>query len=583
MLSGCRKATTYSPPIQKAIELFYIENQNDSILKILTPDLNLDNRNTTLKNILTAAALCESGDVDSASTLFSTIKINEKDKVLSYWYKHIGGLILFRENNMTEAYKMLETAVLGMSYDLRANALSERLIARILFTYGSDKEKGVEWMAKSSLHFQEAGLEKSIGINQKILGRFYMNIGNQKEALYFFQKSEQILEKYDDVAELYYIYINLNDYYIKTNNLDKAVEYAELCSSILTDWDDNQMKVVLNNVLGEIKFKQNKLDEAEPYFQETLNLSMDYMGGAAEVGVALVFLSKIYQHRANQAQAIEYALQAQQLFIHSARYFQSKHNVFTQLSELYNNMPDKKQYNSYKDSVAFYFNLLQQERANLSKNMYDVQIKLEQSTSDMEHMETKQAHQRLIIVIIVTALVCLTVLLVLLYYKWKAKNRLLKLLAQKNIQLVTEERIKLKEIQKEETDLKENTSRKQVDESKMRLLYIQIIEWLQTNQNYRIKNLTIDLLAEELNTNREYVSQAINTHDVKFNVLINRFRINEAIDILSDTENRLHTQKMSVIASEVGFKSESVFFDAFKKQTGMTPAQFRTAEKHTKP
>lgn len=579
MFSSCKERLSYSPPIKKAIELFYIENQNDSILQLLNPGLQLNGRNMVLKDIFTAAALCENGDVDSASTLFAGIKIEEEDKILSYWHQHIGGLILFRENEPVEAYKLLEKAVSGTCYDIRANALSERLIARILFVYGSNKEEGIEWMAKSSQHFQQAGLEKSIGINEKILGRFYMNIGNQKEALYFFEKSENTLEKFDDIAELYYIYINLNDYYVKNNNLEKAVEYAEVCANILKNWEDNQMKAVLNNVLGEIKLKQNKTDEAETYFQAVTNLPADYIGGAAETGVALVFLSKIYQERNQRAQAIEYALRAQKLFIGSSRYFQSKHNVYSQLAALYYNLPDKKLHNSYKDSVDFYFDLLQKERANLSKGVYDVQTELLQMSDNVEQLKSNKANQRIIIIIVVTALVSLTIMFVLLYRRWKSKNMHLKSLAQKNIQMVEEERRKLKEIQQQFAV--RGTFRKQIDGNKAQFLYAQIIEWLQENENYKLTDLTIDLLANGLNTNREYVSQAINGHGVKFNELINRFRVNEVINILSDPANKLFAQKMSVIASEVGFKSESVFFDAFKKQTGMTPSQFRTAEKNS--
>lgn len=574
---GCRERVLYPPPIEKAIELFYIENQNDSILQLLNANVDLNNRNAVLKNIFTAAALCEKGDVDSASTVFSGIKINEKDKILSYWHTHIGGLILFREKKNIEAYLKLEKAVSGKCYDIRANALSERLMARILL-YGTNK-KGIEWMAKSSQHFQQAGLEKSIGINEKILGRYYMNIGNMEEALYFFEKSENTLTKFDDIAELYYIYINLNDYYIKTNDLEKAVEYADICLNMLKDWDDNQMKVVLYNILGEIKLKQNKPEEAEDYFQVVLGFPVNYIGATAEAGAALIFLSKIYEKHGNRAQSVEYALRAQNLFIERAHFFQSKYNVYSQLASIYTTFPNKNLYNTYKDSVDFYYNTLQKERASLTQDIYDARTELLQLTHNMEQLKTSETNHRTVAVIVVLALAGLMILLVLLYRKWKSKNRLLKSLAQKNIRLVEEERKKLKEIQQQHTI--RNSSRKQIDGNKTQWLYAQTIEWLQKNDNFKLKDLSLDLLANELNTNREYISQAINTHGVKFNELINRFRVNEAINILSDSENELFAQKMSVIASEVGYRSESVFFDAFKKQTGMSPAQFRAAEKNT--
>jgi AraC-like DNA-binding protein len=55
--------------------------------------------------------------------------------------------------------------------------------------------------------------------------------------------------------------------------------------------------------------------------------------------------------------------------------------------------------------------------------------------------------------------------------------------------------------------------------------------------------------------------------------LINKYRINEAQGlILSPEKSKL---KLEAIAYDVGFKSKSTFNEAFKRNTGLTPSQFR--------
>ena len=54
---------------------------------------------------------------------------------------------------------------------------------------------------------------------------------------------------------------------------------------------------------------------------------------------------------------------------------------------------------------------------------------------------------------------------------------------------------------------------------------------------------------------------------------VNNYRIQLAKKLLSDPE----TSSMPIVelAVEVGFKSKSSFYDAFKKATEMTPTQFK--------
>ena len=107
------------------------------------------------------------------------------------------------------------------------------------------------------------------------------------------------------------------------------------------------------------------------------------------------------------------------------------------------------------------------------------------------------------------------------------------------------------------------------------MLFNELNNWLINEKHYFRKDLTAEIIARELGTNRDYLSRAISSQNTHFNELINKYRVEEAIQILGNKCDKRNKYNINVIASDVGFKSMSVFIDAFRKQTGMNPAQFR--------
>lgn len=90
---------------------------------------------------------------------------------------------------------------------------------------------------------------------------------------------------------------------------------------------------------------------------------------------------------------------------------------------------------------------------------------------------------------------------------------------------------------------------------------------------YLQENITINELAECLNTNKTYLSKVINVVKKKpFNNYVNELRLVHAIQLLKSGEHKRYTMK--AISKEAGFKSKSTFNIAFKEYTGMTPSEF---------
>ncbi|MGV3664498.1 MAG: helix-turn-helix domain-containing protein [Leptospira bouyouniensis] len=89
---------------------------------------------------------------------------------------------------------------------------------------------------------------------------------------------------------------------------------------------------------------------------------------------------------------------------------------------------------------------------------------------------------------------------------------------------------------------------------------------------YRDETLSLRDLAEELNLSSHQLSEFLNSEMKKsFYQFTNSYRINEAKDrIIKEPERSL-----LAIAYDVGFGSKSTFNEAFKKETGTTPREYR--------
>lgn len=115
-------------------------------------------------------------------------------------------------------------------------------------------------------------------------------------------------------------------------------------------------------------------------------------------------------------------------------------------------------------------------------------------------------------------------------------------------------------------------------ELKSRELFLKIEKMMTEDKVYSRKDLTIESLTELLGSNRSYVSKIINTYSgMSFNNYVNSFRINRAVELLTETE-----MPVKVLVDELGFNSPSVFYRAFQQAMGVPPSKYREEAKSLK-
>ena len=100
-----------------------------------------------------------------------------------------------------------------------------------------------------------------------------------------------------------------------------------------------------------------------------------------------------------------------------------------------------------------------------------------------------------------------------------------------------------------------------------------IVKSIEDNQLFTNPNFSLKLLSEVCGISKHHISQVINEEmGVSFFELTNKYRINEAKRRLSTSNEYI---KMEQLAYELGYKSKSTFFSAFKRDTNLTPQKYR--------
>ncbi len=134
--------------------------------------------------------------------------------------------------------------------------------------------------------------------------------------------------------------------------------------------------------------------------------------------------------------------------------------------------------------------------------------------------------------------------------------------------------IPLKQVHNTECE-DENSLSIELENSILNKLIVDVVEIIEQHELYLKTDLKINELAQKLNTNRTYISNAINAKcDCSFNAFINKYRIEKAKKLLTSPENNQYS--LDHIASLSGFNNLHTFIRVFKETENITPGKFRT-------
>ncbi len=450
-----------------------------------------------------------------------------------------------------------------------------------------------------SKQLKEKGIERGYLVNEVSRTRILNFTGDLVEALKTLDRIEEIvIQKNDEYLKGCYYSARGNVYFSMSLPLDARYNYIQAADAFASINDLAGLKSNIINI-GNSYGGVDQYDSALYYYDSAyviekmgvMHNSKYLKANKARVYLsldkneeALLLYKEIYQemdpndHYSN----ILTKMNLGEAYLKVDSILQGKHylllalteaeqtNLTPQLPSIYWSLGQAYHMNHQNDSAYHYIiqayllrtnlqeELISQETSKIALQHEIEQYEQEKKSNQLKLENEKQA--QLILWISLIFSFTLVMSLLFLYFRIKGKNIVL---AQQNLELTKNP----KEKEREKTD-KEEISDKEIE----------LIEQLRTafhqEKIYMNPELTLDSLAKHLNTNRSYLSEAINKNfELSYSNLINKVRIEAARTHLTSRE--FDNFSIEGIAKHVGYKSVSSFNSAFKKITGITPSYFR--------
>lgn len=220
-------------------------------------------------------------------------------------------------------------------------------------------------------------------------------------------------------------------------------------------------------------------------------------------------------------------------------------------------------FRSYLDSIS---NKQQEQRFSdlvMSYRQQEYEFRIRGQELDLTKARMRTAVYAGIVILIGIAF---TVLLVL----WSSQRR-------KYRELVARHQDYMRRLQSVESELSRTDAMKPDTSgggngSGEELLFGRIEALMRHDKIYHLKDLSVEKLSELLESNRTYVSKAINTcAGVPFYTYVDHYRIREATERLSAPG---FNEPIKKLADDLGYNSVEVFYRAFRKETGCAPRQY---------
>ncbi len=174
------------------------------------------------------------------------------------------------------------------------------------------------------------------------------------------------------------------------------------------------------------------------------------------------------------------------------------------------------------------------------------------------------------------AISLILVFLIFLYVKLrtsaiKARNEKLQEMIIEKAKELTETQNELENVN---IELRQKYETYRIDDDTAEKMLEELKVYMEKEKPYKNSAVTMQDVADAVNLSPHNLSQIINLHlNRNFYNFINDYRIEEAKKMLKNPEYESKT--ILEIAYESGFNAKTTFNSVFKKQTGMTPSQFR--------
>jgi len=389
------------------------------------------------------------------------------------------------------------------------------------------------------------------------IGNVYFNSQESNEALVNYRKALLVAREIADSSLLYATYGNIGNAYQLKQEYDSALFYSNQALAIarLTG-NKNELGVGLSNH-GLLYSKLEQYDSALLYYNAAIHVLKEINAQRRMTGV-INDKARLFLNWGKPDEAITMLLQNPAIAgsENSLENEMERNEIlalgYAALGDFKVALSHQKAFHQLSDSLMKSHN-----DAELQKliRRYEVNEK----KREIRQLEIKNKFEKSRNRWLAISFFMLVIFLIVLFFKNRKLNRSYHLLLDKQKQLAG---IKPSPMDSSTSETEETEEHKQ--------LIVTLEQLLKQKKVFLDSEISLDALAETLNTNRNTLSALINQHYQKnFNMLINEYRINEVLRLFAENQHNRYT--MEAISKQVGFGSRASFNAVFKKVIGVTP------------
>lgn len=515
-------------------------NENDKLTSFVKPTFNYSKKaNDSTLLIYSSSYLAQAylfqENYDSLSlylnelSMLNLAKYNGVESLVN----NIHGIYLLKaELNYTEAIKHFEKAYEQLP-ETRRHDNQITLLFNIVNLYQSrNDKKGIEY-AKRALEVHKSGkcLPKAEPLTYIAMAEMYLISKNTDSSYYYVNKADSCLKSTNYGNLISKTKMIMADIYSSKMDFTRAIEHYKLG----LEFSDNLEPELITNILlnyGKTLCLLKKQEKAIIQFAEGIEISYKYKNIKFR-GELLQAISEAYYKIGDNKNAVNYY---------------RKHHFH---NDSIKNLQREREFTSHI--------FLQQ------RNQYDKQL----SIKEIEILTVTKRNQ-LYLFILVIIIVIILFLILLFTKKKKLHSKLIKqyqyYMHRFDSNSVATDTIKLiDEMQNKQSNHELNIEAKKV-------LFLRLERIMSEDKIYRHKDISLDKIAEILNTNRSYLSKAINIYaKISLFHYINMYRIKDATLILAKPTEIPIKQ----LADDLGYNSLTSFYRAFQRETGCSPSRYR--------
>lgn len=330
-------------------------------------------------------------------------------------------------------------------------------------------------------------------------------------------------------------------------------------------WKGEAWQGIAASNLGQNLFLMEKYEESIAYFRKGIEIMSKqkdfyFVTGSAATLAEIYLLKNDLSHA---KEMLDYTAQC----IDSCPYNKRYHLYFPILSRYYEKMGDMSKALLYKDSALWAQDLYNQEYNALKLVRSEQRAhRMEQKMKEEELKMVKLRNKNYRTMFAIVSVGLLVVLALLIYSNqiYRKKRSAYKELIRK-AEAWAQTPIPVSPASAHAQPI--------IADDQMAELIAKITDLMENAKIYLDATLTLDMMADRLEVNRVYLSQALNYGiGKKFSDYINEYRVQESIRILSKGTSRQYS--IEIIASLSGFNDRKTFYRVFKKITGLSPTEY---------